>query len=220
MTDTPEAGLTSFSRARARVLSAPFVPQWASRELTSAILRGEMDARDDPRWAETGASSPEEYAFWSWNWCGMACLSMVLASRSHQVSIMELSRRCLARGGYVVRGDTIEGLFYAPAVALLREEFGISAHVASPLSLEEIAIELERKHFVIASVHPGIRQPQTTPPTRGGHLVLLLGHDPLHGRLVLHNPSGDTLASQEYCAVAVADFERFFACRGVVIEDN
>jgi hypothetical protein len=191
-----------------------------SRELTAQFLSGAISARDDPRWVMSGASSPEEYALWSHNWCGMACFKMVLAARGYDIPLMDLCRRCVDRGGYVVRDHAIEGLVYAPAVAMLQDEFHVPARVASPLSVGEIVDELKHRHFVIASVHPSIRHPATIPPSRGGHLVLLVGFDLETDILVLHNPSGDTLVSQEYCQIACADFEKFFAHRGIIVEEG
>jgi hypothetical protein len=201
-------------------LYAPFVPQWMSRELTALILSGAVSARDDPEWSVSGAASPEDYALWSHNWCGMVCVKMVLSARGCDIPLMELCRRCTARGGYVVRDHAILGLFYAPAVVMLQEEFHVPARVSSPLSVREIVDELQHGHFVIASVHPTIRHPTTIPPSQGGHLVLLVGFDLEKETLLLHNPSGDTRDSQEYCEIACADFEKFFAHRGIIIEDG
>jgi hypothetical protein len=214
------AGKDSRSPAAQLRLHAPFVPQWMSRELTAQFLSGAISARDDPKWLVSGAASPEEYALWSHNWCGMACFKMVLAARGYDIPLMELCRRCAARDGYIVRDHAIEGLFYAPAVAMLEEEFHVPARVASPLSVGEIINDLQHGRFVIASVHPSIRHPATIPPSRGGHLVLLVGFDLEKGILVMHNPSGATLVSQEYCEIACADFEKFFAHRGIIIEEG
>lgn len=51
------------------------------------------------------------------------------------------------------------------------------------------------------------------PPSRGGHLVLVVGTTP--GALLVHNPSGLPGESQEYAEVPTAAFGRFFAGRGV-----
>jgi hypothetical protein len=70
---------------------------------------------------------------------------------------------------------------------------------------------------VIASVHKWIRWPDRTPPQRGGHLVLVTGA--ADGLIRLHNPSGLPGASQRDAWVAVADFARFYAGRGILISD-
>jgi hypothetical protein len=70
---------------------------------------------------------------------------------------------------------------------------------------------------VMASVHKWIRWPDRIPPQRGGHLVLVTG---AAGALIrLHNPSGLPGASQRDAWVAVADFARFYAGRGLLISD-
>jgi hypothetical protein len=50
--------------------------------------------------------------------------------------------------------------------------------------------------------------------------VLLVGFDLQREILIHHNPSGDTLVSQEYCEIACADFEKFFAHRGIIVEED
>jgi hypothetical protein len=68
---------------------------------------------------------------------------------------------------------------------------------------------------VIASVHPWVRWPDRIPPDRGGHLVLVTGR---HGdQLILNNPSGLPGTSQHAARIALADFARFYAGRGIVI---
>lgn len=202
----------------------PYEAQFASRALVGDILAGRLRAEDDPRWRASGAATPEEYALWAWNCCGMACLRMVLASRATLAGdatppppLVALARGCADYGGYVVAGDEVAGLHYAPFVRFVGETFGLAARVAAPLALDEALDELARGRYVIASVSPGIREPHGTPPTRGGHLVLLVGYDRRAGVLLLHNPSGITPAQQEYAPVAFDDFARFFAGRGIVL---
>jgi hypothetical protein len=68
---------------------------------------------------------------------------------------------------------------------------------------------------VIASVHPWVRWPDRVPPDRGGHLVLVTGRD--GGQLILNNPSGLPGTSQHAARIALTDFARFYAGRGIVI---
>lgn len=56
----------------------PYYAQWESPDLVPDIIAGTLSAADDPLWQKSGAASPEEYAFWSWRLCGMACLRMAL----------------------------------------------------------------------------------------------------------------------------------------------
>lgn len=56
----------------------PYYAQWESAALVPDIIGGTLSAADDPLWQRSGAASREEYAFWSWRLCGMACLRMAL----------------------------------------------------------------------------------------------------------------------------------------------
>lgn len=195
----------------------PYFAQWESPELVGAYIAG-ADPAEDPRWAEAGAETPAEYARWAEHLCGMACLRMALAARGVTITPFALMRRALAHGGYVETDDGgIRGLIYAPAVAMLAEEFAIPARVVTEIEAAEIPglIAAPGAGFV-ASVHPDIRDPRQDPPYRGGHLVLVHGAAP-DGALIFHNPSGDTPESQRGVRLPVADFARFFAGRGILI---
>jgi hypothetical protein len=54
----------------------PYYAQVASLELAEAIFNQGMDPAQDPRWAESGADTPQEYAYWVERACGVACLKM------------------------------------------------------------------------------------------------------------------------------------------------
>lgn len=198
--------------------SPPYFAQWESPELVGAFTTGAADPARDPRWAEAGAATPAEYARWAEHLCGMACLRMALAARGVTVTPFALMRRALARGGYVETDDGgIRGLIYAPAVAMLAEEFGVPARVVTEIEAADIAGLLATPGGgFVASVHPGIRDPRGDPPFRGGHLVLIHGVA-ADGALVFHNPSGDRPENQRGARLSVADFARFFAGRGILI---
>jgi hypothetical protein len=210
--------------------AVPYAAQWESPGLIRAILSGDLAARDDPRWACSGADDPEQYEFWSWRCCGMACLRSVLLARSGQApGNVTLGLEVLATGGYRLRYDSdgsgrpegLDGLIYAPFVTYLAERWQIQATVHTDLSTAGLVDRVARGQWVMASVHPSIRRPAGVPPSRGGHLVLVHGVARSPGRattdVVLHNPSGHTAAAQEDVRVATDDFDRFFAGRGVVI---
>lgn len=189
----------------------PFFSQWESGDLVAEFLAG-RDAATDPRWAESGAASPAEYARWADHLCGMACLRMVLAARGERWTIHALRREVQALGGYVEEaGGGIRGLIYAGAVAWL-ERRGIPARILldAPLPL------LAPGQFYLASVHPLIRTPEVAPPHRGGHLVLLFGRDG-EGRLRFHNPSGHDAASRQDVRLRPELFARYHARRGILV---
>ncbi|MDB5382653.1 MAG: hypothetical protein JWO26_2285 [Rhodospirillales bacterium] len=199
-------------------LAKPVVPyraQWESPGMIRAFLAG-GDAVQDPLWHRSGAETAQEYARWAEHLCGVACLRMVLAARGVEVSAFDVMRALRHRGGYVeAKNGSIQGLIYAPAVEWLATAHGIEARIILDLEAAAIPALLDEGLF-IASVHPAIRAPEAASPGRGGHLVLVHGVT-AHGELVLHNPSGDCAGNQVDAQVAIADFRRFFAGRGILV---
>jgi hypothetical protein len=193
----------------------PYRAQWESRELVSAFIAG-GDAAQDPLWRQSGAVNTQEYARWAEHLCGVACLRMVLATRGVEVSALAAMRALRELGGYVEADDgSIRGLIYAPAVEWLGSAHGIKARIVLDLDAAAIPALLDEGTF-IASVHPAIRSPEAPSPGRGGHLVLVHGVA-ANEALVLHNPSGDRPETQADAQVAIADFARFFAGRGILV---
>ncbi|WP_207540069.1 hypothetical protein [Sabulicella rubraurantiaca] len=195
-------------------MTPPFFAQWESAALVADFLAG-WDAATDPLWAESGAESAAEYATWASHLCGMACLKMALAARGEVHRIHELRRAVQARGGYVVDGEAIHGLIYAGAVAFLQER-DIPARIVLDEPTEDIPAKLAGGRLFIASVHASIRRPDTEPPQRGGHLILVFGLDEA-GRLRFHNPSGDTEETRRDVRMGISTFSRFHAERGILI---
>ncbi|MGK7865881.1 hypothetical protein [Falsiroseomonas sp. E2-1-a20] len=142
---------------------------------------------------------------------------MVLGALGRPVPpIHQVRRGVQAAGGYVETPEGIRGLIYAGAVTWLAGQ-GIPARILLEQSAQDVArlVEAPARLF-IASVHPGIRRPETPPPARGGHLVLVFGLDAA-GALRLHNPSGDSPATQADARLPVAQFQDFFAGRGILV---
>jgi hypothetical protein len=197
-------------------LLVPAVTQWESPELVADILAGRMRAADDPRWASSGAADPEDYDFWSWRICGMACLEMALRHwLGGRRPLVELAREALDHGAYVRRDGGLHGLVYAPFVGWVGQRFGLDARSEPDLTLDALGAALDDGCLVVLSVHPGIRDPASTPPSRGGHLVLVTGRAP--GGAVLNNPSGDRPETQEGAVVGWDDLARFSAGRGILL---
>jgi hypothetical protein len=193
----------------------PYYSQWESAGLVAEFVAGTVPAAQDPRWAESGAASPQEYEFWARRVCGLACLKMILAARSVPVPpMMRLVEHALHWGAYVRDGDSVAGLIYQPFADWVGAGFGVVAKVLPelPAALIESA---SPQAPVIASVHSWIRWPDRVPPARGGHLVLVTG---MAGGLIrLHNPSGLPGVSQQDALISPAAFGRFFAGRGLLI---
>jgi hypothetical protein len=195
----------------------PYFSQWESPSLVRAIVRGQILAREDPAWASSGAASPEEYEWWGRRMCGVACLRSLLAARGIDVPpSVPLAKELLAAGAYRRRDDGgLDGLIYAPFVAWLAAEHGIKGEVAAPLTLEDLTAAVEAGARVLASVSPRIRDATGPIASPGGHLVLV--HGVTAAGVVLHNPSGDTPATQQNAVVGLDRFGQSFAGRGVIV---
>ncbi|MFF2408540.1 peptidase [Streptomyces sp. NPDC058092] len=203
----------------------PVLTQFASPELVGPIVEGGLDPATDPAWAESGAASPAEYARWSGHLCGMTCLRMALgagessravpAEAAGAPSLFALRDGALKYGAYTEDAEgVIRGLIYAPFAEYVREVHELDAKVHRHLSSREILDLLDGGRTVMASVHYGIRHPERPAPGRGGHLVLLTSRTADGTGVHFHNPSGTT-AGTRAAELALPDFERFFAGRGV-----
>lgn len=146
----------------------------------------------------------------------MACLKMILAHNTGVVyPTLNLARVAQRYGAYVVNGESVNGLIYAPFVELLSHEFGLNATSYGSICISEVIRLVQDGFFFMASVHPSIRRPEQVPPHKGGHLVLITDAD--ESSICFHNPSGDSFESQSSVILSVAAFEVFFANRGVSI---
>ena len=194
----------------------PYFSQWESGELAERFIDGSLPLAEDPRWAASGARSPAEYEYWAGKVCGLACLKMILAHRGLPVpATMPLVEQAIAWQAYVPQQDRVAGLIYQPFASWVAAEYGIAVEVAPRLRLGQVTELAAPDTPVIASVHKWIRWPDRHPPARGGHLVLVTGA--AGGLLRLHNPSGIPPASQRDAMIAVTDFARFFAQRGLIV---
>lgn len=194
----------------------PYYSSYGSPELILEFADGRRRLDEDPRWRRTGAASPEEYALWARSGCGMACLQMLLSAHFLEVpSLVELGTKCEAYGGYRRAGSRVEGLFYAPFVDYCGREFGLKARVMAPLSTEGMLDCVSNGEAVLASVNKGIREPETVPLVRGGHLVLVIAARGTS--LCFHNPSGHSSGSQAGVWMTSHRFDTFFAGRGIAV---
>jgi len=196
--------------------NVPYHTQWRSPELVGDIVARQIDVCDDPRWRENGFDDPEHYRFWSWKLCGLACLESAfdhwgIVHQPRQV----LLQQALEHGVYRLRDDGgVDGLIYRPFAEWVAQDYGLHVEVFGDHTLEHIAAHLDETTLVMASVSPEIRRPDAPNTRRGGHLVLLHGHDP-HG-VWFHNPSG-VPPQQADVFLPYPVFERFYAQRGMTL---
>ncbi|MDZ7911474.1 MAG: hypothetical protein U5O16_06515 [Rhodococcus sp. (in: high G+C Gram-positive bacteria)] len=123
-----------------RNAGVPYFSQWESPELVDDILSGRIRTEDDPAWSASGTSTPEDYAFWSWRGCGIACLRMVLANSGVlPPPAMVVMRELEAAGAYRRDGDRVAGMIYQPFVEYLSTQaWGLEDEVAIRLCLQEL----------------------------------------------------------------------------------
>jgi hypothetical protein len=198
----------------------PYFSQWETPGMTLAVVAegAERALLRDPAWRGSGAGSVEDYARWAGHLCGMACLRMVLAARgvSPLPAMMALARGATEAGAYVEQPDGgIRGLIYAPLLPFIAGRFGLRGEIRLGLTAAELPALLAEQEFFIASVHKDIRWPERQPEHRGGHLVLVTAADA--AAITFHNPSGHDRAAQADARLTPADFDRFFAGRGIAI---
>jgi hypothetical protein len=197
-------------------LNIPYFSSWESPELVRDLIARKIEAKNDPKWRNSGAENAQEYDHWSWNVCGITCFRMILAAEEKPApKMMDLVRiavenKCL---------DTDKGLYYKPFCVMAKKIYAIDAHFTESLTLERIRREVRKGNYVIASVHGTIREESLDfdPPKKGGHLVLITGFDQTTKMIQFHDPSGYFNSTQQYREVSESDFLRFASGRGLII---
>ena len=192
--------------------------QYESADRLLELASGRTPLTADPLWWRSGAPTPLDYAAWAPRVCGLACLRMALAHWGAPVpSTFELIRGCQPFGVYDAGGPASPGLRYRPFVEYLRAAHGVTGEVVERSIHEAVSAgTLAGGGMVIWSVHFGIRHPDRTPPSTGGHLVLVHAFDPDAGTIAFTNPSGHT-ADTRAAQLPLATFERFAARRGMAL---
>jgi hypothetical protein len=203
----------------------PYYAQIASPELAEQIFAHGLNPIHDPRWAESGASNPEEYAYWVERACGVACLKMcVEALGGESRPLVHWARAGLERGGYLIRrdenGSEQEIGWIHSALAEMAREAGFSAETKSA-TLREIIELLERGTLVIASVSYEAGDDRLPITKKGGHLMVVTGAEydeaqPL--AFYVHNPSGRREELQVNARLLAERFEAGYTGRIITIE--
>jgi hypothetical protein len=216
-----------FSEVKATFSSLPptinlpftYYSQWESPRLVDKFIYQTLPVSKDPQWKKSGASTPKDYEYWSWNLCGIACLRMVLAGKKIPVPpAVTLAKKSIKYGCYTPTPDFIGGLFYKPFINFLTGKFHLQSIIANPLSIKRIKYYLSQKCYVIASISPQIRNPDSHPAKKGGHLVLITGYNSAAKTLTFQNPSGFYRKSQQNVLLSESVFSRFFANRGIIVK--
>jgi hypothetical protein len=200
----------------------PYAMQIASPELAEAFWVHALDPATDPRWAESGAASPAEYAYWSDRACGPVCVKMCVEALGGPVrTMLDWVRAGLALDGYISThddaGKPVERGWAHRALAGLIQDAGFAAEAVGATPAE-IVDHLAAGRLVIASVSAEIGTEAPITHT-GGHLVVVVGADVLRQQpvtFIVHNPSGRTPARQASAVVSAERFAAAFTGRVIV----
>lgn len=202
----------------------PYYAQIASPELAEAIFVQGMDPVLDPRWADTGADSPQEYAYWVERACGVACLKMCVEALGGPVlPLVAWARRGLEQGGYLIRqkqdGGTHEVGWVHAALARMAQDAGLEAE-ARTATPEEIVECLRRDWIVAASVSYEVGDDRLPITKQGGHLMVITGAECEQGRPIafhVNNPSGRRAELQAGARLSVERFLPGYTGRVIVM---
>lgn len=202
----------------------PYTAQVISLELAEAILTETIPGESDPRWAESGAQTPAEYAYWTQRACGVACLKMCVdALGGAERSLVEWANAGLAIRGYLVNtapdGQIQEIGWRHAALAELCHAEGFSAEVL-PAALHEIAAHLRCGRLVIASVSYELGTLGAV-TKKGGHLVVVTGakldDSGALTHLTINNPSGRHAHLRTGAVIPVERFEAAYTGRIITV---
>jgi hypothetical protein len=204
----------------------PYYCQIASPELVNSFFTDGVDPILDPRWEETGAATPQEYAYWVERACGIVCVKMCVEAFNGPIhNQMEWIKKGLAVEGYLITKNE-EGVeqeigWVHSRLALLIQNEGFFAAPAKA-SVTGIYDVLNQGKLVIASVSYELGTP--FPITRkGGHLVVIVGVDSKNNvpqKFIIHNPSGRKTELQANASIPVERFEAAFSGRVVIASRN
>jgi hypothetical protein len=205
--------------------SVPYYAQIASPELAESIFVEGMDPTQDPRWEESGAATPEEYAYWVERACGVACLKMCVEAVGGPIrSLVDWARLGKERGGYLIRHKDDDGSIHEvgwihSALADMARESGLTAE-ARPAGLEEIPAYLRQGLVVIASVSFEVGDDRLFITRQGGHLMVVIGVDCLDGvpqAFYVNNPSGRRADLQAGARLPLERFAAGYSGRVIII---
>jgi hypothetical protein len=204
--------------------SVPYYAQVASPGLVEAIFVHGMDPAQGPRWAASGAETPEEYAYWVDRACGVACLKMCVEAAGRPVrSLVEWARLSLECGGYLIRqnanGSAQEVGWVHSMLADMAQANGVTAQ-AHLATVAEIVAYLRQGRMVIASVSYEAGDDRLSITRQGSHLILVVGAECMDGRphaLYVNNPSGRRTELQAGARLSLERFEAGYSGRIIVM---
>ena len=206
--------------------SIPYTCQFASPDLVRNLIYKELPLEQDPRWAEYGALSPQEYAYWALRSCGVVCVKMTVDGFTGQSSgtVMDWVKAGLALDGYINQQRTdrpAEVGWRHATLAQLAIKHDCQAKPATNLTLDDLMQCIQADQAVIASVTSELGEKEAPLTRNSGHLVVVYGLElselGVIDGIVLHNPSGRTAALQAGAVIPAGRFVAGFSGRGIIV---
>lgn len=145
----------------------PFVDQLAGAD--RALITAEYgEIKDMEASSRFGARFIQEFSYWGWKSCAIACVMMVLKAEGlYEGNLFDLVTECLLINGYAfknLRGKKNIGWKHK-SLCRLMEARGLNVRVFRSKSTKELSAMLEDGFYVIVSIRS----------KTGGHMVLLTG---------------------------------------------
>lgn len=179
-----------------------------------------------------GAKDSQEFTFWAWRDCGIACVKMILSAKgkAKKRTIMDLTHEGIKLGGYIVyeNGKLVDkGWFHNSLVNLLKK-YTIKSCTKKFQSAESIALDILKNRLVILSVLvPGRSHIQEDGSFESkdshkpsGHLLLAYGvkmNDKTIQGFYVHDPRG-LKKYQKNTYVPRFIFDQIFTNRTIVTD--
>jgi len=104
-----------------------------------------------------GDKDIEEFSFWAWRSCGIACLQMILKNSK---KTMELINEGFKQNGYIFKNDI--GWKHQALVNILKRH-NFRAKIARTITPFDIALNIQKNRYVILSIKS----------KTGGHMILV-----------------------------------------------
>ncbi|MFH1175170.1 MAG: papain-like cysteine protease family protein [bacterium] len=184
----------------------PFVDQLAGAN--RALITAEYgEIRDIEAAKRFGARFIQEFSYWGWKSCAIACVMMVLKSEGlYEGNIFDLISEGLLINGYAfknLRGRKNIGWKHESLCRLMKVR-GLNAKTFRNKSARELAAMLENGSYVIASIRS----------KTGGHMILLTG---LSGDDFFFNDPFIYGGGGENKKISMNEFDKIFLGGGIEV---
>lgn len=211
----------------------PYISQFA--EITEEKDIEKIDV-DEEVFQMQGYPSKKDFDFWNRRVCGIACVKMILdcLNKSDNKTMWDFIQEGLELDGYKLyddNGNFVDIGWYHKPLLRLAKNHGVQGYLRQSLTHYNIADEILRGNFVIASVKVPQRSNLEDDGTyfksdyKGktyGHLVLITAVKIQNGKpeyFIAHNPTGYE-GYEANSKINIDTFERIFNGRAIVLKGN